>query len=116
MGSFILALNDAPLPVPASPKKKKVGKKRTENARCKDMREVFGWETRQERNKKKNSHDHDIITIDQRCNILYEMIYVRKKKKTEFLSDFKVLMLYTATNDIVECLNCNDLSMQGVGC
>ena len=112
MGSFILALNDAPLPVPASPKKRKVGKKRTENARCKDMREVFSRETRQERNKKKNSHDHDIITIVSSVISLRNDIR-EKEKKTEFLSDFKVLMLYAATIDIAECLNCNDLSMQG---
>ena len=47
------------------------------------------------------------------------MVYVRKKKEktTEFLPDFKVVMLYTvATIDFVERLNCNDLSIQGVGC
>ena len=45
------------------------------------------------------------------------MVYVRKKKeKTEFLPDFKVLMLYTVvTIDFVERLNCNDLSIQRVG-
>ena len=43
------------------------------------------------------------------------MAYVRKKKEktTDFLPDFKVLMLYTATIDFAERLNCNDLV---VGC
>ena len=64
MGSFIQAINDAPLPVPAFTKKKKVEKKKTDNARHKDIRDFFSQETRQERTKKKNSHDHNIITID----------------------------------------------------
>ena len=64
MGSFIQAINDAPLLVPASPKKKKVEKKKTDNARHKDIRDFFSQETRQERTKKKNSHGHNIITID----------------------------------------------------
>ena len=33
MGSFIQAVNDAPLPAPTSPKKKKVEKKKSDNAR-----------------------------------------------------------------------------------
>ena len=64
MGSFIQAINDAPLSVPASPKKKKVEKKKTDNARHKDMQDFFSPETRQERTKKKISHGHNIITID----------------------------------------------------
>ena len=119
MESFIQATNDTPLPVPASPKKKKVEKNKTDNARHKDIRDFFSWATRQERTKKKNPHGHYIITIDQWCNILYVMIYVRKKneKITDFLPDFiKVLMLYTVTIDIAERLNCNDLSVQGIGC
>ena len=63
MGSFIQAINDAPLPVPASPKKKKVEKKKTDNARHKDIRDFFSQETRQERTKKKKSHGHHMITI-----------------------------------------------------
>ena len=45
------------------------------------------------------------------------MIYLRKKNKkiTKFLPDFKVLILYTVTIDFAERLNCNDLSVQGVG-
>ena len=70
MGSFIQAINDALFPVPASPKKKKVEKKKTDNARHKDIRDFFSWETKQERTKKKNAHGHNIIIIDQRCNIL----------------------------------------------
>ena len=57
MGSFIQAINDAP-------KKNKVEKKKTDNARHKDIRDFFSRETRQERTKKKNSHGHNIITID----------------------------------------------------
>ena len=64
MGSFIQAINDAPLPVPASTKKKKVEKKKTDNARHKDIRDFFSREIRLERAKKKNSHGHNIITID----------------------------------------------------
>ena len=64
MGSFIQAINDAPLPVSASPKKKKVVKKKTGNARYKNIRDFFSQETRQERTKKKNYHGHNIITID----------------------------------------------------
>ena len=79
MGSFIQAKNDALHPVPTSPKKKKLEKKKTDNARHKDIRDFFSRETRQERAKKKNSHGHNIITIDYRCNILYVMIYVRKR-------------------------------------
>ena len=41
MGSIIQGINDAPLPVPASPKKKK-----TDNARHKDMQDFFSRETR----------------------------------------------------------------------
>ena len=41
MGSFIQAINDTPLPVPASPKKKKVKKKKTGNARHKDIRDFL---------------------------------------------------------------------------
>ena len=41
IGSIIQGINDAPLPVPASPKKKK-----TENARHKDIRDFFSRETR----------------------------------------------------------------------
>ena len=68
MGSFIQAINDVPLPVPASSKKKKVEKKKTDNARQKNTRDFFSRETTQERTKKKNSHGHN-ITTDQRCNI-----------------------------------------------
>ena len=64
IGSFIQAINDAPLSVPASPKKKKVKKKKTDNARHKDIQDFFSWETRHERTKKKDSHGHNIITID----------------------------------------------------
>ena len=64
MESFIQATNDTPLPVPASPKKKKVEKNKTDNARHKDIRDFFSWATRQERTKKKNPHGHYIITID----------------------------------------------------
>ena len=64
MGSFIQAINDAPHPVAASPKKKKVEKKKTDNARHKDIRDFFSRETRQERTKKKNSRGHNIINID----------------------------------------------------
>ena len=64
MGSFIQATKHAPLPVPASPIKKKAEKKKIENARHKDIRDFFSRETRQERTKKKNSHGHNIITID----------------------------------------------------
>ena len=46
MGSIIQAINDAPLPVPASPNKKKVEKKKTDNARHKDMQDFFSRETR----------------------------------------------------------------------
>ena len=46
MGSIIQAINDAPLPVPASPNKKKVEKKKTGNARHKDMQDFFSRETR----------------------------------------------------------------------
>ena len=46
MGSIIQAINDAPLPVPASPKKKKVEKKQTDNARHNDIRDFFSQETR----------------------------------------------------------------------
>ena len=63
MGSFIQAINDVPLPVPGSSKKKKVEKKKTDNARQKDTRDFFSRETTQERTKKKNSHGHN-ITID----------------------------------------------------
>ena len=63
MGS-IQAINDAPLPVSASPKKKKVEKKKTDNARYKIIQDFFSQETRQERTKKKNYHGHNIITID----------------------------------------------------
>ena len=82
MGSFIQAINDAPLPVPASSKKKKVEKKKTDNARQKDTRDFFSRETTQERTKKKNSHGHN-ITIDQRCNIRNDLR--EKEKITEFL-------------------------------
>ena len=44
------------------PKKRKVVKKKTDNARHKDIRDFFSWETRQERTKKKNSHARSIIT------------------------------------------------------
>ena len=67
MGSFIQAINDVPLPVSASPKKKKIEKKKTDNARHKDIRNFFSRETRQERikkKKKKKSHGHNIIAID----------------------------------------------------
>ena len=53
MGSIFQAINDAPLPVPASPKKKKVEKNKTDNARHKDTRDFFSRETRSERIKKK---------------------------------------------------------------
>ena len=64
MGSFIQATNDAPLLVPASRKKKKLEKKKTDNAKCKDIRGFFSRETKQERTKKKNSHGHNIMTMD----------------------------------------------------
>ena len=46
MDSFIQATNDTPLPVPASPKKKKVEKNKTDNAKHKDIRGFFTRETR----------------------------------------------------------------------
>ena len=46
IGSIIQGINDAPLPVPASPNKKKVEKKKTDNARHKDMQDFFSRETR----------------------------------------------------------------------
>ena len=64
MGSFIQATNDAPLLVPASPKKKKLEKEKTDDAKCKDIRGFFSRETKQERTKKKNSHVHNIMTMD----------------------------------------------------
>ena len=66
MDSFIQAINDAPLPASASPKKKKVGKKKTDNSRHKDIQNFFsqGKEIRQERTEKKNYHGDNIITID----------------------------------------------------
>ena len=79
MGSFIQAKSNALLPVPASPKKKKLENKKTDNARHKDIRDFFSRETRQERAKKKNSNGHNIITIDYQSNILYVMIYVKKR-------------------------------------
>ena len=63
MDSFIQAINVAPLSVD-SPKKKKVEKKKTDNAKHIDVQDVLSRETRQERTKKKNSHSHNIITID----------------------------------------------------
>ena len=63
MGSFIQAINDVPLAVPGSSKKKKVEKKKTDNARQKDTRDFFSRETTQERTKNKNSHGHN-VTID----------------------------------------------------
>ena len=42
MGSFIQAINDAPLPVLASLKKKKVKKKKTGNGRHKAIRDFLG--------------------------------------------------------------------------
>ena len=37
----------------------------------------------------------------------------KNQKITEFLPDFKILMLYTVTIDFSERLNCNDLSNTG---
>ena len=50
--SFIQAINYAPLPVPASPRKKKVEKKKNGNVRHKYIRDIFSRETRQQRTRK----------------------------------------------------------------